>query len=333
MRQFQEELRRRLPDHGWRVTAEVEHELSGEGRFALQWHLSSTVAPLNRQVQVEFRVLRTYVDYWAFDIRQEHVIRFDVAVCFPHAPDGPRFEHDDFELTPRTFFRALEWFRDPTGHNLYQDPDGWLPPDTWNAERWRAGAGVESAWGTTAAFGEMLRVVKPTLSERKLRLVGCAIARRLPEAMLDERNQLAVETAERYAEGAIPKRELKKAARHSDLAWLAGSAADTVEEAVAQMRREDPVGAAAASAEALREVVADPFRTVTVKHLWLRANGGLARRILEGVVANQDYAALPVLADALEDAGCGEAALLGHLRQDRPHAPGCWAADLLLGRS
>jgi hypothetical protein len=38
-----------------------------------------------------------------------------------------------------------------------------------------------------------------------------------------------------------------------------------------------------------------------------------------------------VLADALEEAGCDDADLLGHLRGPGPHAHGCWALDLLLG--
>jgi hypothetical protein len=42
---------------------------------------------------------------------------------------------------------------------------------------------------------------------------------------------------------------------------------------------------------------------------------------------------LAVLADALEDAGCTDAAILGHLRGPGPHVRGCWALDLILGKS
>ncbi len=42
---------------------------------------------------------------------------------------------------------------------------------------------------------------------------------------------------------------------------------------------------------------------------------------------------LAVLADALEDAGCTEPAILGHLRNPGPHVRGCHVLDLLLGRS
>jgi hypothetical protein len=38
---------------------------------------------------------------------------------------------------------------------------------------------------------------------------------------------------------------------------------------------------------------------------------------------------LPVLADALEEAGCGDEGLLAHLRSPGPHVLGCWAIDLL----
>jgi hypothetical protein len=37
-------------------------------------------------------------------------------------------------------------------------------------------------------------------------------------------------------------------------------------------------------------------------------------------------------ADALEDAGCTDADLLGHLHGPWPHVRGCWAVDLVLGK-
>jgi hypothetical protein len=46
-----------------------------------------------------------------------------------------------------------------------------------------------------------------------------------------------------------------------------------------------------------------------------------------------DSARLLLLADALEDAGCADADLLGHLRGEGPHVRGCWAVDLVLGKT
>jgi hypothetical protein len=54
------------------------------------------------------------------------------------------------------------------------------------------------------------------------------------------------------------------------------------------------------------------------------------RRLPEGTL---DPARLSLLADALEDAGCTDAALLGHLRGPGPHVRGCWALDLVLAAS
>ena len=41
---------------------------------------------------------------------------------------------------------------------------------------------------------------------------------------------------------------------------------------------------------------------------------------------------LPILADALEEAGCDDPAILAHLRGDGPHCRGCWVVDLALGK-
>jgi hypothetical protein len=46
-----------------------------------------------------------------------------------------------------------------------------------------------------------------------------------------------------------------------------------------------------------------------------------------------DHTRLAILADALEDAGCTDAQLLGHLRGPGVHERGCWAMDAILGRS
>ena len=54
---------------------------------------------------------------------------------------------------------------------------------------------------------------------------------------------------------------------------------------------------------------------------------GLAREIYR----RHHFAALPVLGDALEEAGCSEQAVLDHCRDPGPHARGCWVVDLLLG--
>jgi hypothetical protein len=85
-------------------------------------------------------------------------------------------------------------------------------------------------------------------------------------------------------------------------------------------------------ADLLREIFANPFRLPRVDPAWAAADGGRVTRLARGIHEGRDFAELPILADALEEAGCADAALLGHLRSGGPHVPGCWALDLFLGR-
>jgi hypothetical protein len=97
----------------------------------------------------------------------------------------------------------------------------------------------------------------------------------------------------------------------------------------------------AAQAALLRDI-AGPllFHEVHIDPVWLAWNDGTVRRLAEAAYNERqlpagtlDVARLAVLADALEEAGCDEAGLLGHLRSEGPHWRGCWALDLLLEKS
>jgi hypothetical protein len=64
-----------------------------------------------------------------------------------------------------------------------------------------------------------------------------------------------------------------------------------------------------------------------------RWRGPDALRVARCAYEERDWGALPVLADALEESGCDSEPVLRHLRGRGPHARGCWALDLILGRS
>jgi hypothetical protein len=57
------------------------------------------------------------------------------------------------------------------------------------------------------------------------------------------------------------------------------------------------------------------------------------RRIAEGIYEERAFDRLPILADALLDAGCDNEELIAHSRSEGPHVRGCWAVDLILGKS
>ncbi len=66
---------------------------------------------------------------------------------------------------------------------------------------------------------------------------------------------------------------------------------------------------------------------------WLAWNDGAIRKIAQTIYDARAFDRLPLLADALEDAGCTDAAVLSHCREPGEHVRGCWVVDLLLGKS
>jgi hypothetical protein len=53
---------------------------------------------------------------------------------------------------------------------------------------------------------------------------------------------------------------------------------------------------------------------------------------MAGMCESRDFGAMPILADALHDAGCDNADILDHCRGPGPHVRGCWVVDLVLGK-
>ena len=89
------------------------------------------------------------------------------------------------------------------------------------------------------------------------------------------------------------------------------------------------IGTRAAHADIVRDILGNPFRPVAFAPEWRTADAaGLAEAIYE----RRAFHDLPILADALQDAGCDSPDLLDHLRGPGPHARGCWALDLVSGR-
>jgi hypothetical protein len=85
-----------------------------------------------------------------------------------------------------------------------------------------------------------------------------------------------------------------------------------------------------AQADLVRDVFGNPFRAapVALDAAWRTA---AVLRLAEAADAGAPDAH-PVLADALEEAGCTDEAITSHLRSPGPHVRGCWAVDLILGK-
>jgi hypothetical protein len=65
---------------------------------------------------------------------------------------------------------------------------------------------------------------------------------------------------------------------------------------------------------------------------WLLWNGETVRRLAQMIKEKRAFDHLPILADALEEAGCTNVDILNHCRAPGPHRRECWALDLLLGK-
>src|SRR5262249_26094148 len=68
----------------------------------------------------------------------------------------------------------------------------------------------------------------------------------------------------------------------------------------------------------------------TIEPRWLSWNEWTVDRIAQRIQEERAFDRLPILADALEEAGCTDAEILGHCRRAEQHASGCWVVDLVL---
>jgi hypothetical protein len=80
----------------------------------------------------------------------------------------------------------------------------------------------------------------------------------------------------------------------------------------------------------LRDIFGNPFRPVAFAPEW-RTSTAVA--IARGMYESRDFSAMPILADALQDAGCDNDDVLNHCRDEKGvHVRGCWVVDLVLGK-
>lgn len=200
-----------------------------------------------------------------------------------------------------------------------------------------------------------------TTSPRKLRLFAVACCRRVWHLLPEKRYQRAVLSAEAFADGLVTAEEMvavRKAIEPADYdtqrnafavqtaqsaAWAVTqgdcwrAAYDAACKSAEASVYSDPAGvisgvAIATAYSSLTPLLRDifnPFCYVTLDPCWLNSTVlSLAETIYNGAT----FDAMPILADALEEANCPHADILYHCRLSGEHVRGCWVVDLILGK-
>ncbi|MDB5313066.1 MAG: hypothetical protein JWO38_7268 [Gemmataceae bacterium] len=86
----------------------------------------------------------------------------------------------------------------------------------------------------------------------------------------------------------------------------------------------------AAQVRIIGEVFGNPFRPAFLGPFCLTSTVvSIARQMYE----SRDFSSMPILSDALQDAGCDNADVIDHCRGDGAHVRGCWVVDLVLGKT
>jgi hypothetical protein len=168
---------------------------------------------------------------------------------------------------------------------------------------------------------------------------------------LEPEFQAALQVAERYADSLATQRELKRMANvvfqricQPATMPVPDFAARQKEKALAMLSRavQSPAWCHSEATtpeeewthcERIRDVFGNPFRPVLIARSWLVCNASAVLGIARHIYEEKCFADMPILADALEDAGCSNTDILDHCRSEKEHVRGCWLLDLLLAKS
>jgi hypothetical protein len=215
---------------------------------------------------------------------------------------------------------------------------------------------TEAEWLQSSARSGMLDVLKKRATARKLRLFATAcvhqnrqqltdprlrhvtkVAERLPDRRASEEERLQAlnllddymdEFCEHDVTPSIPPRLFAESFFIEDAGEVAWCIAETAK------YQDDGWDGIEAEMEFeqcgfLRDIFGNPFRPVAFDPRWRTSDVmDLARAIYE----DRAFDRMPILADALMDAGCADEQVIGHCRGDGPHVRGCWVVDLVLGK-
>jgi hypothetical protein len=208
---------------------------------------------------------------------------------------------------------------------------------------------TEADWLTATDPRPMLEFLRWKASDRKLRLFAAACCRGAWDRLKYAPLRRAVEVIEQIADGEAAHGQLAALNKTVRKIWYALQDDDnqTYWSVLAATDPSAIVAPGTTNRDALnmtlhvRAVPAqqricllrdifNPFRPVVFDPAW---RSETVSALAAGIYAERAFDRLPILADALEEAGCDQPDILYHCRGPGPHVRGCWAVDLVLGKS
>jgi hypothetical protein len=228
----------------------------------------------------------------------------------------------------------------------------------------------EEHWLTSQSGSEMIDANETWLEKqegsRKVSLLVIAHARRVWQSIIDDdwsdhswnygrgrcrtlidRCAAALDVCERFLEGeasveeraaAIAEMEEFDRTNHGPFlslplnaaVWCATAAFSGESVACYSLATNREGGAELSLAILLRDIFGNLFRPVSFSPDW---RTGTAVSLARVMYESREFSAMPILADALQDAGCDNDDILSHCRDaTQLHARGCWVVDLVLGK-
>jgi hypothetical protein len=205
---------------------------------------------------------------------------------------------------------------------------------------------LESAHQVCTSPGRLSQFLPGRGAGRKLRLLACAWLRHLG-GFHPEFNRL-LDRTEQFADGKVDLDEVSEARRLATPGlkdfWLGAGYAESLLRLADPSARSAVQGAldvirplleesetAAEYLSRTRDILGDFFHPLRPAPEWLCWDDQAVTRVARAIYERGSFEDMPILADALEEAGCDDASVLEHCRGDEPHVKGCWVLDGLLG--
>jgi hypothetical protein len=189
---------------------------------------------------------------------------------------------------------------------------------------------TEAEWRSSTDPGKMLRFLRGKASQRKLRLFAAAAWRlRCRDFRTWEDVRKVVAKAEQMADGChTPELGDRRWILLSPGCWSIAN--DTIRILL------ETAGRSGITRELLADLLRDvfaPFHSGRFDPSWRTWNGGTPANLAQVIYEERAFDRMPILADALEDAGCSDRDILTHCRRGGVHVRGCFVLDAVLEKT